>query len=155
MSDKVSKPAGNSSSRRKFLNALFGGSLLAWLGTVFYPVAKFLVPPPVPDLSVNSVEAGAITEFALNSSKIIRFGRKPVLVIRKKNGSFKALAATCTHLDCNVQYRSDLEQVWCACHNGFYDIEGRNISGPPPKPLPQYAVTISNDKVVISKQDLS
>jgi len=155
MNDKVSKTTKSDVSRRKFLNALFGGSLLAWLGTILYPVAKFLVPPPVPDISVNSVEAGAISDFALNSSKIIRFGRKPVLVIRKKNGSFKALAATCTHLDCNVQFRSDLEQVWCACHNGFYDIEGRNISGPPPKPLAQYSVAISNDKVIISKEDLS
>lgn len=154
MSENISKAPGNS-SRRKFLNALFGGSLVAWIGTVIYPVAKFLVPPPVPDLSVNSVEAGVVSDFALNSSKIIRFGRKPVLVIRRKNGNFKALAATCTHLDCNVQFRSDLEQVWCACHNGFYDIEGRNISGPPPKPLPQYAVSISKDKVIISKEDLS
>jgi len=141
--------------RRRFLNIVFNFSLFTWLAAILYPVIKYLIPPEVQEVSVNSVTAGAIQDFPTNTSKIIRFGRKPILVIRKNNGEFRALAATCTHLDCNVQYKSDTEQIWCACHNGFYNIEGKNISGPPPKPLAQYTVNISEDKVVVSKGDLS
>ncbi len=141
--------------RRKFLNIVFNFSLFTWLAAVLYPVVKYLIPPEVQELSVNSITVGVIQDFPINSSKITRFGRKPIIVIRKKNGEFRALSATCTHLDCNVQYKSDTEQIWCACHNGFYNIEGKNISGPPPKPLTQYTVNISEDKVIVSKGDLS
>lgn len=141
--------------RRKFLDIIFKFSLFAWISAVLYPVFKYLIPPAAQEVSVNSITVGVIQDFPINSSKIIRFGRKPIIVIRKKNGDFRALAATCTHLDCNVQYKSDTEQIWCACHNGFYNIEGKNISGPPPKPLAQYQVNISEDKIVVSKGDLS
>ncbi len=141
--------------RRKFLNIIFNFSLFTWLAAVLYPVVKYLIPPAVQEVSVNSITVGAIQDFPINSSKITRFGRKPIIVIRKTNGDFRALSATCTHLDCNVQYKSDTEQIWCACHNGFYDIEGKNISGPPPRPLMQYRVNISEENVIVSKGDLS
>ena len=141
--------------RRKFLDIVFKFSLFTWIAAVLYPVVKYLIPPELQEVSVNSITIGAIQDFPINSSKITRFGRKPILVIRKTNGDFRALSATCTHLDCNVQYKSDTEQIWCACHNGYYNIEGKNISGPPPKPLTQYQVNISEDKIIVSKGDLS
>lgn len=141
--------------RRKFLNIVFNFSLFTWIAAILYPVIKYLIPPAIPEVSINSITAGVIQDFPIGTSKIIRFGRKPILVIRKQNGDFRAFSATCTHLDCNVQFKSDTEQIWCACHNGFYNLEGKNIAGPPPKPLAQYRVTISEDKVIVSKGDLS
>jgi Rieske Fe-S protein len=141
--------------RRKFLNIVFNFSLFTWIAAILYPVIKYLIPPAIPEVSINSITAGVIQDFPIGTSKITRFGRKPILVIRKQNGDFRAFSATCTHLDCNVQFKSDTEQIWCACHNGFYNLEGKNISGPPPKPLAQYRVSISEDKVIVSKGDLS
>jgi Rieske Fe-S protein len=141
--------------RRTFLNIIFNFSLFTWLAAILYPVIKYLIPPEVQEVSVNSITVGAIQDFPISTSKIMRFGRKPILVLRKKNGDFRAFSATCTHLDCNVQFKSDTEQIWCACHNGFYNLEGKNIAGPPPKPLAQYSVNISEDKIIVSKEDLS
>ncbi len=121
--------------RRTFLNIIFNFSLFTWLAAILYPVIKYLIPPEVQEVSVNSITVGAIQDFPISTSKITRFGRKPILVLRKKNGDFRAFSATCTHLDCNVQFKTDTEQIWCACHNGFYNLEGKNIAGPPPKPL--------------------
>lgn len=140
-------------SRRSFLDILLGVSLVAWLGAVFYPVIKFLLPPKQPALDVNSLNVGPLAEFQLNSSKILRFGRHPVLLIRDKIGNLKAFSARCTHLDCNVQYKDDTEQIWCACHNGIYDMEGRNVSGPPPRPLQRYTVSVVDEKIVITRSE--
>jgi Rieske Fe-S protein len=30
--------------------------------------------------------------------------------------------------------------VWCACHNGKFALDGRVISGPPPRPLAAFTV---------------
>jgi Rieske Fe-S protein len=51
-----------------------------------------------------------------------------------------------------VQYRNDTHQVWCACHNGVYDLAGRNLSGPPPRPLESYEVHVQGDDVVVSRK---
>jgi Rieske Fe-S protein len=139
------------SSRRQFINFLLGGGLVGWLGSVLYPVFAFLNPPKIPEANVQAVKAGSILDFPPNSSQILKFGRKPVILIRTQAGDFRAFAATCTHLDCIVQYRTDLKQIWCACHNGLYDLKGRNVSGPPPKPLEEYAVNIVSDEINVSR----
>ncbi len=138
-------------NRRQFTSFLLGGGLIGWLGSVFYPVISFLKPPDIPEANVQSVNAGVASEFGPNSAEILKFGRKPVILIRTESGEFRAFAATCTHLDCIVQYRGDLKQIWCACHNGLYDLKGRNVSGPPPKPLEEYAVNVVNDEILVSK----
>ena len=61
-------------------------------------------------------------------------------------------SAVCTHLDCIVQYRKDYEQIYCACHNGRYDLNGRVASGPPPAPLQKYAVTIKDNEVIVYQE---
>ncbi|MFQ6612333.1 MAG: ubiquinol-cytochrome c reductase iron-sulfur subunit [Fidelibacterota bacterium] len=141
--------------RRRFIDILLGTGLFVWLGSLIYPVFKYLIPPKVAVTYVNSIEAGTLKEFPFSSSKIIRFGRKPVIIVRQKDGNFSAMSATCTHLDCIVQYKSDTEQIWCACHNGLYDLQGKNISGPPPKPLTKYPVVVKEDKIIITTEELS
>lgn len=138
-------------SRKKFIDYVLSGSLIGWLGTTFYPILAYLKPPKVAEANVNSITAGTTTDFAPNSSAIIKFGRKPVILIRKEDGEFKAFQATCTHLDCIVQYKKDTKQIFCACHNGTYDLNGLNISGPPPHPLAEYDVKIVRDEIIVSK----
>jgi cytochrome b6-f complex iron-sulfur subunit len=138
-------------SKRDFLKYILGGSILAWLAAVLYPVLAYLKPPKQGEVEVTSVKAGPLTSFAKNSGTIIRFGNRPVILIRLTSGDFRAFSATCTHLECTVQYRKDLELIWCACHNGKYDLTGRNISGPPPRPLDVYRVVVQGEDVFISK----
>jgi Rieske Fe-S protein len=70
------------------------------------------------------------------------FGGKPCLVIRTPEGEIRAFNAVCTHVDCTVAYRADKGDIFCNCHNGVYDLNGRNVSGPPPRPLEVYKVTL-------------
>lgn len=138
-------------SRRKFLNILIGGGIVGWLASVLYPVASFLKPPKVAEANVSAVKVGPVVEFAPGSSQIVKFGRTPVLLVRLDTGEFRAFAATCTHLDCTVQYRSDKKDIWCACHNGVYDLLGRNVSGPPPRPLEQFVAKEVEGEIVVSR----
>jgi len=139
----------NQESRRRFLNFLIGGGLLGWIGSILYPVISYLNPPEVPEPTVHSIKAGLASDFPPNSGKILKFGKKPIILIKSEKGEFRAFTATCTHLDCIVQYRSDTQQIWCACHNGTYDINGRNLSGPPPRPLDEFKISIVNNEIII------
>lgn len=139
-------------TRRNFLNFLLAVSGIGVLGTLFYPLLKYITPPKGKEASLSSVSAGKVGELRPNSAKIFKFGAKPGILILTKNGEYKAFSGTCTHLNCIVQYREDIQHIWCACHNGHYDLQGRNISGPPPKPLEEYDVFISNDEIFVRRK---
>jgi cytochrome b6-f complex iron-sulfur subunit len=142
-----SKAAG----RRRFLDILLGSSVFATLGAILYPIFKFMVPPQIVEASQNSVIVGKLNEVPVNTGKIFKFGSKPGIVVRSSSGELKAFSAVCTHLDCIVQYRSDTKQIWCACHNGQYNLNGKNIGGPPPRPLEEYVVNVRGDEIVVTR----
>ena len=152
--ENIDLPGGASgeTGRRSFLNWFLGTGIGATLVAVFYPVIRFLNPPEVPEAQVSRVLAATVEELPLNSAKIFKFGTSPAILLRNADGEFRAFTAICTHLDCTVQYRGDRNQFWCACHNGFYDQAGKNVSGPPPRPLETYLVKILGDEVYVSRK---
>jgi len=138
-------------TKRDFLKYILGGSFVAWIGTILYPLIAYLNPPKQAEVEVTSVKVGKLQDIEPDSGQIVKFGNKPVILVRAANGDLSAFGATCTHLDCTVQFRKDMGVIWCACHNGKYDLTGRNISGPPPRPLEPLRVVVQGDEVFISK----
>ena len=147
--DQLSQPEP---TRRRAIEILLGGGLFASFASFIYPVLRYLVPPVVADLGGDEVVAAKLTELKPNSAKIFRFGSRPGLLIMNSDSTYRALSATCTHLGCTVQYRNDRREIWCACHNGIYDLNGRNVSGPPPRPLDVFDVHLRGDEIVVSRK---
>jgi Rieske Fe-S protein len=137
--------------RRTFLDALLAASGTALAAFVAYPIARYLVPPKTPEAATRRVVAAKQDEVPLGGFKIFPFGGEPGILIRGKDGGYRALSAVCTHLGCTVQLRPDGQSIWCACHNGLYDLDGRNVSGPPPRPLEAYVVHVVGGDVVVEK----
>jgi len=138
--------------RRGFLRWLLGGGIAASLASFLYPVVQYINPPATPEAAVDEVAAGKVQDLKPNSGRIVRFGSRPVLLIRVSDSEWKAFSAVCTHLNCTVQYQEQRRQIWCACHNGLYDLNGAVASGPPPKPLEEFAVRLRGEEVVISRR---
>lgn len=136
--------------RRSFLEILLTVFGTATAGTIAYPVVQFLIPPSGVEPGNSIIDVAAEDEIAPNSGIIFPIGNKPGILIRTPEGEFRAFTAICTHLGCTVQYRSDFEHIWCACHNGHYDLHGRNIAGPPPRPLKEYEVNVLNSRVFVT-----
>jgi Rieske Fe-S protein len=138
-------------TRKRFVDWLLGTSAGGFLAAVFYPVVRYIIPPEVPESAVSSVQlAFTADEVPANTGRIFKFGSRPGLILKTPGGELRAFSARCTHLDCTVQYREDLEHIWCACHNGHYDLNGKNIAGPPPEPLQAYDVNIRGSQIVVS-----
>jgi Rieske Fe-S protein len=137
--------------RRNLLRWLLGSGFTASIISFLYPAIKFMNPPAVPEASTNEVAAGKVQDLRPNAGKIVKFGNRPALLVRVSETEWRAFSAVCTHLNCTVQYQDSTHQIWCACHNGFYDLNGRVVSGPPPKSLEQYTVHVRGDDLVISR----
>ncbi len=138
-------------SRRDFLNYILSIGFFGWIGAILYPLYSYLVPPKSPDVDTSNISIGKASEMENNSSKMFKLGNKPGILIKTKEGELKAFSATCTHLDCTVQFNKDENLIWCACHNGKYDLNGTNISGPPPKPLTPFNIVVQKDEIFVQK----
>jgi len=137
--------------RRLLANAVLASGAVATGGAVLYPLARFLLPPEVAEAAVASVVAGRVEDFPRNSGRNFKMGSKRGLLVRLANGEFRAFSAKCTHLSCTVQYRPDTKNIWCACHNGIFDLTGKNVAGPPPRPLEAFTANVRGDEIVVSR----
>jgi len=137
--------------RRGFLDSLLGAGFVSTLVAMAYPVWRFLIPPASGEPVTQSVVAAQASQVKPNSGMLFKFGSRPGLLVRTQNGELQAFNAVCTHLDCTVQYKADTSQIWCACHNGLYDLSGNVVSGPPPRPLERLVVNQRGEDVVVSR----
>jgi len=148
---RTSSPA----TRRSVLNLLLTMGGLGWLASVLYPVISYLRPLPMQGPSgpvgLTRAEIGKIER---DKFAIIPVGTRRVLVFEDSSGELHALDAKCTHEGCTVRYVSGESLIWCACHNGRFDLEGHVLGGPPPRPLARHAVQRQADggiMVAVSK----
>lgn len=148
------------------LEGAVGGTLLA----IFYPVVRFLRPREVTTSGALEVVAPfKLKQLPNTTSNPFDFAGKPCLVVLTTEGAkrlaaglapgpddVRAFNALCTHVECTVRYRADTGDIFCSCHEGVYDLNGHNVSGPPPRPLESYRVTIrgeqGQEEIVVSRQ---
>jgi Rieske Fe-S protein len=138
-------------TRRGLVGWLLGSGITVSVSSFLYPVLKFILPPEIAEAAVNEATVGKAADFKLNTAKIVKFGSLPALLVRISESEWKAFSGVCTHLNCTVQYKDATHQIWCACHNGTYDLNGKVVSGPPPKPLEEFTVRVRGDEVIISR----
>ena len=140
-------------SRRGFVDWILGTSVVGFAVAVVYPIVSYIFPPASGESVVNSVTLPfGVSDLARGSGQIFKFGSRPGIIVRTASGDLRAFSARCTHLDCTVQFRNDLNVIWCACHNGQFDLNGRVIAGPPPEPLETFEVRLRGDQIVVTRQ---
>jgi Rieske Fe-S protein len=160
MADDSHPTDSASASRRHWLVRALSAMVAVTGAVILYPVVRFLRPR----LATTSGAMEKEAPFSLKELKVdaegnwpspFNFGGKPCLVIRTPDGTLRAFNAICTHLDCTVAYRPEESDIFCPCHNGVYDLHGRVVSGPPPRPLEEYQVEARGDrgqeKIVVSR----
>jgi Rieske Fe-S protein len=151
MAEEVKAPEGKM-TRRRFLDYLLGASIVISLGAVVGAVFDFIYPPEKGGgaEAPERLEVGPVSDLPEGKAKPVVFENRNVMVIHVKAGFF-AVDMKCTHLGCMVEWLEDKQVLFCPCHAGYFDYQGRVISGPPPSPLPLYKVEIAGDNIYVTK----
>ncbi|HTS80132.1 MAG TPA: Rieske 2Fe-2S domain-containing protein [Myxococcaceae bacterium] len=139
-------------ARRSILNWLLGAGIVSWAVSVLYPVFRYL--RPLSEVGAGGplkLSADELATLEKSHFVIVRSGTRKVIVF-EANGMLHALDAKCTHEGCTVQFVSGDSLLWCACHNGKFDLDGRVISGPPPRPLAKWMATREGTDVVLTME---
>jgi cytochrome b6-f complex iron-sulfur subunit len=133
--------------RRSFLKLLTSILGLTALGAFIYPLFRFLLPLQ------NAAKAQAViipqSQLPINATKEVMIGQTPSIVLNIRGKGILAFSRVCTHLGCLVKYYPEKQLFICPCHAGEFDLEGNVVSGPPPKPLQQFAVKVQDGNLVI------
>lgn len=137
-------------NRREFLDLMLKGA--AALGVVggIGAVLTYLSPPQNQMLGAGEpVAVAAEADIPVDSGRVVAYGPDKVVLVHTATG-FVALSAVCTHAGCLVGYDAAAKRIHCPCHDGFFDLSGNVISGPPPKPLKVYRAQVQGGKVMVS-----
>lgn len=142
-------------SRRSFLNKLWIGLGILALFEFAALVIVYLWPSKIRGRSIELgtlIEAGPVENFALNS--VTAFIRGSFYLCRLEDGGFLAVSSKCTHLGCTVPWLDKEKKFACPCHGSVFDIRGKVISPPAPRPLNIYHLFIENNivKLDLGKQ---
>jgi Rieske Fe-S protein len=139
-------------TRRTFVNTLLGGWLFTSLAGGFFALLRFAFPTlgKEPDFVILKPED--YLNIPANSTKAFAWGGKMGLFFRKADGNLMALKGVCSHMDCNIAYKPEERKFYCSCHKGWFDENGKNIQGPPPKPLEIFVYTVEEDKLIVARK---
>lgn len=140
--------------RKGAIAILLGGAAAAFVALVGREIWRFFHPPgpPPPIPSGTRVDAGPENRFLPGNGTSIPYGSRSVLVVRTVDGGWRAFDGACSHKGCSVRFAQELGQIVCPCHDGRFDLEGRVLSGPPPRPLSPLAIEIRGGRVIVTKR---
>jgi cytochrome b6-f complex iron-sulfur subunit len=141
-------------TRRAFLGVATAAGL-CYAGAIGYPVYRYLASSAemaASETAVTEVTLDKAQDLPVASALMFKFGSSPAMLIHGADDSWVAFSAVCTHLGCTVKFEPALNRIHCSCHGGVYDPHtGKNVSGPPPKPLKAYKVNVGAANVVVSR----
>ncbi len=137
--------------RRRFLSqAVMGFGLLFGLGTLALRFMQFLVPSQKP-MRYESVLIGTASQIPLDEALQMDLSGHKIMVLRTNEG-VAAFSRRCTDLGCLVSWNKERDQFVCPCHQGVFDKTGRNIAGPPPRPLDRFEIVKRGEQLYVSIQ---
>lgn len=131
-------------SRREFLYYIWGASIVLLLGEAGAAIIWFAMP------RFREGEFGGIISIPVD--ELPKPGDAPVSVPTGRfhlshtteNGQgLVALYGVCTHLGCLPKWEPVAVRFACPCHGSQYEIDGRWITGPAPRGLDRFPLTIT------------
>ena len=149
-------------SRRDFIkatSAMIGGLIGVVIGI---PSIAYLLSPALRETGDDSqIDLGLLenypigvpTRFDFTLTRVNGWERTAVnyglYIVRKNESEVHVFSDICTHLGCRVTWHPDQEHYISPCHDGHFDILGEVISGPPPRPLDEFATEMENGNLFV------
>jgi|UniRef100_A0A7C2SPB0 cytochrome b6-f complex iron-sulfur subunit len=138
------------SNRREFLvNLILGLSVIPGFAWAARHVLQYLVPPK--SQRTTEVLLTRLSDLPVGSGREFKgvLGND-LIAARLPSGDVRVFSSICTHLGCHIQWDQVAGNFLCPCHMGRFDTEGKVLAGPPPTPLPSFAVRVSGNDVYVT-----
>ena len=148
MTDSPAPRKDTDPERRRFLFTAGTASVVAGILGFTAATVRFLFPnvlyePP------SRFPVGLPQDFPRGSATFLPERR--LFVFNSPQG-FYAISSVCTHLGCNVRHEQS-QGFTCPCHGSAFDGLGRVVSGPAPRSLAWFGLSLSaRGELVVDEQ---
>lgn len=71
----------------------------------------------------------------------------PAILVRPDPDTLLGFSQKCTHLGCVVFWAPGEQHFECPCHEGFFDLSGEPIAGPPERPLGRIELELRDGEI--------
>ena len=155
-------------SRRSFLGWIVAAAGAFVTATVGLPIVGLVISPALAEKAKSWVQVGPLADFPIGVPTFAEFtifrkdgwveepARKSLWVLRKSEQEVTVFNGRCTHLGCAYSWKTEGEHAshfFCPCHDGVYDISGKVIGGPPPRPLDDLETRFEDSTLAVRYAD--
>lgn len=129
------------------------------------PLVGYVISPAFRRQARDWAEAGSVDELKAGVPRELSYvvtvqdgwlkttAMKSVWAVRQADGGVTVFSPLCTHLGCGYRWNSDDLTFKCPCHNSIFNIDGKVIAGPAPRPLDRLPVKMEDGRLfIIDKQ---
>ncbi len=149
-------------SRNDFVKGVVGilGGIIG--AVVGIPAIGYVLAPALKKVSADAwIPLGPLTNYPVGTPTLFSFTRSKVngwekstnsygvFVYRKSDTETVVFSNVCTHLSCRVNWNEATKEYICPCHDGRFDINGKVVKEPPPRPLDAYESKVENGNLLI------
>lgn len=148
-------------SRRSFMVRTIIGIFASMGAALAIPFGGFTILPALRKREAVWNDAGSAGSLVVDIPQERRFfvtvksgwqeekQERSIWIAKRDDGSITAFAPNCPHLGCGYRWFQEDRLFKCPCHGSVFDINGRVISGPSPRPLDTLETKIEEGKVLV------
>jgi len=138
------------------------GFIMGFIGLALsIPLVGYVISPALRRQERDWAEAGSLKEVTSGDPQPLSIvvttqdgwiraaTVRSVWAVQHPDGQVVVYAPLCTHLGCAYHWEQPERKFFCPCHNGIYDIEGKVLSGPPPRPLDRLPVKVEQGRLYV------
>ncbi len=180
-SKPISRGGRGPVSRRRFLGYVTIGLGAIVSGLVAFPLIGSLISPILEKKKAATewVELGKVEDFEVGQPTMVQWttsrmdgwfmdtAPRAVWVVKQDEENFTVFNPRCTHLSCAISWKlegephmtaygsamPDKDHFFCPCHDGIFDIGGKVVGGPPPRPLDTLSMKVEDSRLFTIYKD--
>lgn len=125
------------------------------------PLIGYLISPAFKRRAQTWVDVAAVNDLSIGTPKQLEYVatvqdgyletkmQKAVWAVKKADGQVTVFSPMCTHLGCGYHWDGGEQKFKCPCHGSVYDISGRVLAGPAPRPLDALPSKVDNGRLLV------
>jgi len=152
---------GPGGGRRRFFQLVIKASAGLIGFSLAVPLVGYLISPAFKRRAQPWVDVASAGELPTGVPKQLEYvatvqdgyletkTQKAVWAVKQTSGEVTVFSPMCTHLGFGYHWDAGGQQFKCPCHDTVFDISGRVVGGPAPRPLDALPSKVDNGRLLV------
>ena len=125
------------------------------------PLIGYVISPALKRKQASWMPVGKVKDLPVDEPKDLDYAvtvkdgyletrqTKAVWTLKHQDGTVTVYSPICPHLGCGYRWNSQERKFKCPCHGSMYDIHGKVLGGPAPRPLDVLPSKVENGELLV------